>query len=334
MIRRKRSVEQSVGMIFSTHPLHPEVTRALQALGAFRVASAPTPQAISDESAGAEIIVVRAPVPPGVTRREAGLKALIRHGAGLDMIPLDEATAAGVLVANVPGANALTVAEHVIWTAMALLRRFPQVDRDLRSTGWAAGRAHSDHGVELSGRTLGILGMGNIGKALANIAAKGFGMPVLCHTRSGTAHDGATPVSLSDLQRRSDILVLCAPLTPQTKGMINASALARMKPGAILINVARGPLVDEVALIAALTSGHLSGAAIDVFDTQPLPPDHPLFALPNVILTPHMAGITEESMLRMGQGVVAEVLRVAAGELPRNLVNPDAVDHYRKRFPT
>ena len=320
-------------MIFSTHPLHPEVTQALQALGRFRVASAPVSQAIVAESAGAEIIVVRAPIPPEIITREAGLRALIRHGAGLDMIPLAEATAAGVLVANVPGANAVTVAEHVIWTAAALLRRYPQVNHDLRAGSWAAGRAHSDHGREISGKVLGVLGMGHIGQALARIAGHGFGMPVLCHTRSGTAPDGGRSVSFADLLAQSDILVLCAPLTDQTRGMVDAAALARMKPGAILVNVARGPLVEEAALIAALASGHLGGAALDVFDTQPLPPDHPLLALPNVILTPHMAGITEESMLRMGQGVVAEAQRVVAGDLPRNLVNPGAVGLYRRRFP-
>lgn len=320
-------------MIFSTHPLHPEVTQALQALGPFRVASAPVPQAIVAESGGAKIIVVRAPIPPEIIGREAGLRALIRHGAGLDMIPVAEATVAGVLVANVPGANALTVAEHVIWTAAALLRRYPQVNRDLRAGGWAAGRAHSDHGCEISGKVLGILGMGSIGRALARIAVHGFGMPVLCHTRSGAAPEGGQSVSFADLLAQSDILALCAPLTDQTRGMVDAAALARMKPGAILVNVARGPLVDEAALIAALASGHLGGAAIDVFDTQPLPPDHPFLALPNVILTPHMAGITTESMLRMGQGVVAEAQRVVAGDLPRNLVNPEAVGLYRRRFP-
>jgi D-3-phosphoglycerate dehydrogenase / 2-oxoglutarate reductase len=320
-------------MIFSTHPLHPEVTQALQALGPYRIASAPTPQAIGQECAGAEIVVVRAPVPAGLATREVGLRALIRHGAGLDMIDVDEATAAGVLVANVPGANAVTVAEHVIWTAMALLRRHPQVDRDLRAFGWAAGRAHADHGRELTGRTLGVLGMGNVGKSLTRIALHGFAMQVLCHSRSGTAPDGVTPVALPELLMRSDVLALCAPLTPQTRGILDAAALAQMKPGAILVNVARGPLVDEAALIAALASGNLGGAAIDVFDTQPLPPDHPFLALPNVILTPHMAGITEESMLRMGQGVVAEAQRVVAGDLPRNLVNPGAVELYRRRFP-
>lgn len=320
-------------MIFSTHPLHPEVTADLQALGTVCFASAPTAQAISAESAGAELIVVRAPIPLGVAARETGLRALIRHGAGLDMINLDEATAAGVLVANVPGANALTVAEHVIWTAMALLRRNPQVTRDLHSAGWAAARAHADHGRELSGRRLGILGFGNIGRTLARIARHGFGMPVIVHTRSGSAEEGVSAVSFADLLAHSDILALCAPLTDETRGIINAAALARMKPGAVLINVARGPLVDEQALVAALASGHLGGAALDVFDTQPLPADHPFLALPNLILTPHMAGITEESMLRMGQGVVAEARRVLAGGLPANLVNPAAVALYQSRFP-
>jgi D-3-phosphoglycerate dehydrogenase len=319
-------------MIFSTHPLHPAVTLGLQALGPYRVASTPTLAAILAESAGATIIVVRAPVPPSVVARETGLRALLRHGAGLDMIPIDEATAVGVLVANVPGVNAVTVAEHAVWTAMSLLRRHPQVNADLRGAGWAAGRAHADHGRELSGKTMGILGMGHVGQALARIAMHGFAMPVICHTRSGTAPEGGTPVSLADLLEQSDVLALCAPLTPQTRGMLDAAALARMKPGAILVNVARGPLVDEAALIAALASGHLGGAAIDVFDTQPLPPDHPFLALPNVILTPHMAGITEESMLRMGQGVLAAARRVMAGELPANLVNPGAVDLYRRRF--
>ncbi|MEO8242990.1 MAG: NAD(P)-dependent oxidoreductase [bacterium] len=320
-------------MIFSTHPLHPEVTAALRVLGEYRVATSPTAQDITSGSVGAEIIVVRAPIPSGIVPQAPNLRALIRHGAGLDMINVAEATQAGVLVANVPGANALTVAEHVIWTAIALLRRFPKVNGDLRAKGWAAARSNADHGRELSGKTLGVLGMGNVGQALAKIAVHGFGMPVLCHSPSGTAPEGVVPAGLPDLLAKADVLALCAPLTPRTLGLIDAPALARMKPGAVLINVARGPLVDEAALIGALTSGHLGGAAIDVFDAQPLPPDHPFMALPNVILTPHMAGVTEESMLRMGQGVVAEAQRVMAGGLPCNLVNPEAVDLYRQRFP-
>lgn len=320
-------------MIFSTHPLHPDVMADLRALGTLRVASAPTAQAITAESEGAEVIVVRAPIPLGIATREAGLRAMIRHGAGLDMIDLDEATLAGVLVANVPGVNALTVAEHVIWSSMALLRRYPQVNGDLHGAGWAAARAHSDHGRDLSGRTLGIFGLGNIGKALARIARQGFRMPVIARTRSGVFAEGVECVSFEELLERSDILVLCAPLTDQTRGMMNAEALRRMKPDAILVNVARGPLVDEQALLAALTSGRLGGAVLDVFDAQPLPADHPFLALQNVILTPHMAGITEDSMLRMGQGVVAEARRILTGELPINLANPEVAASYRSRFP-
>lgn len=319
--------------IFSTHPLHPAVTEALSGIGAYRVASAPTPEAIVAESGGAEIIVVRAPIPVAVIERETSLRALVRHGAGLDMIPVEAATQAGVLVANVPGVNALTVAEHVIWTAMALLKRYPEVNADLRQHGWAAGRAHSDHGRELSHRTIGIVGMGNVGRNVARIARHGFAMDVVCHTRSaGQVPDGVRVLSLEQLLAAADIVVLCCPLTEQTRGMIDADALQRMRPGALLINVARGPVVVEKALIEALETGHLGGAAIDVFDTQPLPPGHRLLALRNVILTPHMAGITEESMLRMGQGVVAETRRIAVGELPEQLVNPEAVPRYRQRF--
>jgi D-3-phosphoglycerate dehydrogenase len=320
-------------MIFSTHPLHPEVMEALRGLGDFRIASAPTAPAITAECAGAGIIIVRAPVPTGIATREAGLRAMVRHGAGLDMIDIDEATAAGVLVANVPGANAVTVAEHAIWTAMALLRLNPLVARDFRAVGWAAARKHAERGRELSGRTLGILGLGSVGRALAGIAVSGFGMRVIAHTRSGSTADGVAAVSLAELLARAEILVLCAPLTPETRGLIGAAALASMQPGAILINVARGPLVDESALVDALSSSRLGGAALDVFETQPLPPEHPLMSLPNVILTPHMAGITEESMLRMGQGVLAEVRRVLAGKLPQNLVNPEVVSRFRARFP-
>lgn len=320
--------------IFSTHPLHPQVTADLQALGTWRQASAPTASAIIDECAGAELIVVRAPIPTEVLARAPGLRALIRHGAGLDMIPVPEATAAGVLVANVPGANALTVAEHAIWSAMALLRRHPQVNADLRAKGWAAGRAHSDHGRELSGRTIGIFGMGNIGREIARIARNGFGMTVACHTRSATSvPEGVALMGVQDLLAASDIVVLCAPLSDATRGILNAATIAHMRPGAILINVARGPLVDEAALANALSSGHLGGAALDVFTTQPLPADHPFLSLPNVILTPHMAGITEESMLRMGQGVVDEARRIVAGGLPKSLCNPQVLPLYHRRFP-
>lgn len=320
-------------MIFSTHPLHPAVTTELRRLGTLVIASEPSPEAIVRESAGASIIVVRAPVPAEIFAREKGLKAAVRHGAGLDMIPVEAATRAGILVANVPGVNAPTVAEHCIWSALALLRRYPAVSADLRSNGWATARAHSDHGRELSGRTLGIVGMGNVGNALFRIAHHGFGMKVLAVTsRPEALPEGAEAVELSDMLARSDVVVLCCPLTDKTRGMIGAGQLALMQPGAILVNVARGPVVDEAALVEALSSGAIGGAALDVFERQPLPADHPFLSMRNVVLTPHMAGITEESMLRMGQGVVVETRRILAGEKPLSFCNPDAWEAYQARF--
>jgi D-3-phosphoglycerate dehydrogenase len=140
-------------------------------------------------------------------------------------------------------------------------------------------------------------------------------------------------VTFDDLLAESDIVVLACPLTSETRGMIGAPQLAMLKRNALLINVSRGPVVVEADLIAALDSGHLGGAALDVFSTQPLPPDHPFFGFKNVILTPHLAGITEEAMERMGTVVAQETIRILAGSLPVNLINPEAVDAYRQRFP-
>ena len=320
--------------MFSTHPLHPDAEAALRAAADYRVASSPTAAAIMAEGSGADVLVVRAPIPPAYFTAAPHLRAAVRHGAGLDMIPMEDATAAGVLVANVPGANAATVAEHAIFAAIALLRRFRQVDAALRGQGWEAGRAFADHGRELGGAVMGIVGMGQIGQALARIAAQGFGMRVLTHTRRAEAVPaGVAAVTLDVLLSQADVLVLCCPLTGATRGLLSAARIAAMKPGAVLVNVARGPVVDEAALIAALLSGHLGGAALDVFAHQPLAADHALFALPNVILTPHMAGITADSMDRIGQVTVAEVLRVLAGGLPVNLCNPGAVPRHWARFP-
>ncbi len=320
--------------IFSTHTLHPEVTEALSAMGELVIADEPTAAAISAGAAGASIIVVRAPIPPEVFGRESTLRAAVRHGAGLDMIPMQEATDAGVLVANVPGVNARTVAEHVIWSSIALLRRYPMVSADLRESGWAKARAHSDHGCELSSRTMGIVGMGNVGRQLASIAMAGFGMKVLAVTgHPQSLPEGAQALPLRDMLVASDVVVLCCPLNERTRGLIGRDELAAMRSDAVLVNVARGPVVDEAALVDALRTGAIAGAALDVFETQPLPAGHPLLGIPNVILTPHMAGITEESMLRMGQGVVRETRAILSGERPPNLCNPEVWDLYRSRFP-
>ena len=320
--------------IFSTHPLHPRAVDMLAPAGQLAIASAVDPETLLREGSDADIIIVRAPLPLGLFAAPTRLRAAVRHGAGLDMIPLDAATQAGVLVANVPAVNAPTVAEHVIMVTLALLRRFRHVDRDLRVKGWLDAREHSDMGHDLGGRTVGIVGMGSVGKALFRMVRHGFGLDVVVSTRSpGSVPEGARAVDLETLFSAADVIVLCCPLTPETRGLVSRELIARMKPDALLINVARGAVVDEEALVEALRAGRIGGAALDVFTTQPLPSDHPLLSLDNVILTPHMAGITEESMMRMGVGAAQEVLRILDGGLPVNFRNPEVEERYRSRFP-
>ena len=320
-------------VIFSTHGLHPAAVEALNGHGELRVATALDPATLIAESRDAAAIIVRANLPEAIFEDAPMLRAAVRHGAGLDMIPMEAATRAGVLVANVPAVNARSVAEHVFFVAMALLRRFRMMDRDLRGKGWLAGRDHAERTSELSGRAIGIVGYGAVGRQVHAIAANGVGLPVLVSSRSRPADlGGAAFVPVDELVTRADIVVLCCPLTPETRGLIDARRLGLMKPGALLVNVARGPVIDDPALIEALRAGRIGGAALDVFATQPLPPDHPYFSFDNVVVTPHMAGITEESMMRMGAGAAAEVVRILSGQLPVNLRNPEAVPAYRSRF--
>ncbi|MCT7377069.1 hydroxyacid dehydrogenase [Chelativorans salis] len=320
-------------IILSTNALHPRAEAMLAEAGELRIASNAKPETLLEEGREADVVIVRAPLPAPLFSAAPRLRAAIRHGAGLDMIPVEAATAAGVLVANVPGVNARAVAEHVFLVTLALLRRFRPMDCDLRDAGWSAGRAHADNGAELAGRTMGIVGMGNVGRAVFRIA-RGFGLDVLANTRKpATLPEGALAASLDQLAEKSDIVVLCCPLTPETRGLIGRERLARMKPSALLVNVSRGPVIDEQALIAALGEGRIAGAALDVFDVHPLSADHPYFTFDNVVLTPHAAGITDESMMRMGTGAAEEAIRVLNGQLPENLCNPEAVERYRKRFP-
>jgi D-3-phosphoglycerate dehydrogenase / 2-oxoglutarate reductase len=320
--------------ILSTHPLHPRATKMLAGAGRLVVASALDANTLTAEASDADIVIVRAPLPPALFEGATSLRAAIRHGAGLDMIPVEAATAAGVLVANVPAVNARSVAEHVMFAALALLRRFRMMDRDLRAKGWLAGRDHANSASELAGKTIGIVGLGAVGQAVGYIAGHGFDLNVVATTRSmRPAPDRVGFLSIDALVEQSDIIVLCCPLTPETRGLISRERIARMKPHALLINVSRGPVVDDDALIDALRKGSIGGAALDVFATQPLPSDHPYFGFDNVIVTPHLAGITEESMMRMGVGAASEALLVLANKLPVNLRNPEVAAHYRRRFP-
>ncbi|WP_292661990.1 NAD(P)-dependent oxidoreductase, partial [Mesorhizobium sp.] len=224
------------------------------------VASAIDPATLAAEAKDADIVIVRAPLPPQLFDGAKLLRAAIRHGAGLDMIPMEAAAAAGVLVANVPAVNARSVAEHVMFAALALLRNFRVVDRDLRTKGWLAGREHANSNSELAGKTIGIVGLGAVGQAVGHIAAHGFDLKVVATTRSmQPAPDKVGFLSIDALVEQSDIIVLCCPLTPETRGLINRERIARMKPHALLINVSRGPVIDDDALIEALQKRRIGG---------------------------------------------------------------------------
>jgi D-3-phosphoglycerate dehydrogenase len=249
------------------------------------------------------------------------------------MIPVDQASRHGVAVANVPAVNAVTVAEYALGQMLNLARQLPRIDSVLRATGWAAARQLSDNATDLGGKTLAVVGMGAIGHALARICGAGFGMRVLGVRRTPAADtEWIRHVPLQHALPEADYLVLACPLTEETRGLIGAAEFARMKPGARLVNVARGPVVDEAALVDALRSSRLAGAALDVFATQPLPAESPLRALPNVLLSPHLAGMTLESTRRMSEGVLAQLLAMMRGELPQNLCNGEARDAILARW--
>jgi D-3-phosphoglycerate dehydrogenase len=323
-----------MAVIYSTHALHPRASEMLAGAGELSIASALDPGTLEREGRRADIVIVRAPLPPTLFAEAPGLRAAIRHGAGLDMIPVEAATDAGVLVANVPAVNARSVAEHVFFVVMALLRRFRMMDRDLRATGWLAGRDHSERTQELAGRTLGVIGFGNVGKAVTEIGRQGFGLDVIANSRNPKSlPEDVRFATVDELVAEADIVVLSCPLTPLTAGLLSRDRIRRMRPGSILVNVSRGAVVDDGALIEALREGRIGGAALDVFVTQPLPTGHPYLSFDNVIVTPHMAGITEQSMMRMGLGAAEETLRVLANRLPINLRNPEVLERYRQRFP-
>ena len=321
--------------ILLTQAIHPAAQAQLAELGEVRVAADTSPDTLCRDASGCSVVVVRAPLPEDIFDVAPSLVGAVRHGAGVDMIPVEAATARGVLVANVPGVNAHTVAEHVVWSLLHLARRRSSMLARLHAgaAGWAAARALAEIGFELPGRTVGLIGFGHVGQAIARVCTSALAMRVLVHSRSGPRPGAPTAehVALGTLLARSDFVVLACPLTDQTRGLIGAAELAAMRPGACLINVARGPVVQEAALIDALRAGRLAGAALDVFDVQPLPEDHPYRQMEQVLLTPHVAGITEDSMRRMGSGVALAVEHLLQGELPPNCINPQAEPMFRLR---
>ncbi|WP_144630318.1 hydroxyacid dehydrogenase [Bordetella genomosp. 13] len=260
--------------------------------------------------ADALIVRNRTQVDAAVLAAAPRLRAVGRLGVGLDNIDLPGCSARDIQVLPATGANARAVAEYVIGTLLSLLRGAYAHSADVASGKWP--RNALSNGLEAEHRTLGIVGFGGIGRLTARLA-QGLDMKVVAHDpmladdAAAWQETGVRPLPLDALLAESDAVTLHLPLTPQTSGLFDAARLARMKPGAILINTARGGIVDEAALGAALRSGALRGAAIDVFDQEPLPGGGPLADAPNVVLTPHIAGLTQEANVRVSTLVAQRV---------------------------
>ncbi len=247
------------------------------------------------------------------------LRLVHKLGAGVNTIDVDAATRLGIAVANMPGANAPSVAEGTVLLMLAALRRLPALDRDTRlGKGWPQDPELGETVRDIGSCVVGLIGYGNIAQRVETIVAS-MGAEVL-HT---STRDDGTPGwrSLPDLLAASDVVSLHLPLTEQTSGLLDRAALGVMKPGAVLVNTARGPIVDEDALVEALRDGRLGAAALDVFSVEPVAPDNPLLSLPNVVLTPHVTWYTADTMRRYLDEAVANCRRIRAGDNLANVVN-------------
>jgi len=249
------------------------------------------------------------------------LRGVIAYGVGYDHIDVAAATENGVYVANTPGVNSISVAEFALGMMIGIARRIPQLDKAVRTGKWLRWEML---GNELYGKKLGMVGFGRVGTHLGALA-RGLGMAVLVFdpyvAKEKAGELGVELLPLEPLLSRSDFIVICCALTDETRGLIDEKALSLLKPTSYLINVARGPIVDEKALIKALSDKRIAGAALDVFEKEPPDPKNPLLMFENAIVSSHVAGFSDESMKRLQLAVAEEAVRIVRGEVPTFLVN-------------
>ena len=297
------------------------------------------PSATEDEliAAGADADALCVSTREAVTRRVLenlpNTKVISRYGVGLDNVDLDAAAENNIVVTHYPGYCTSEVADHAMSMVLALNRRLVEQDRSLREGDWVkfgpATRTILKGTVPaLRELTLGIIGFGRIGQAVAE-RARPFGLKLIAadpyqDPAVMEAH-GVESVTLDTLLARADLITIHCPLTPETRGLINGAALAKMKPTAFLVNTARGPIIDLPALAAALANGKLAGAALDVVDPEPLPADSPFYKMDNVILTPHSAYYSERSVELVRRETLMEAIEVLRGRRPRTVANPDVL---------
>jgi D-3-phosphoglycerate dehydrogenase len=307
---------------------HPDGEALLAQHAEVVVASDATDDELRAAIRDAQAAIVRYParLRREVIREGRELLVIATSGRGTDSVDLEEATEQGVAVVNNPGLGRVPVSEHTLALILDLAKEVTRDDRRVRSgVGWED--RHESGRFELEGRTLGVIGLGSIGREVARKCRAAFAMRVLAYdpyvAPDEAAGLGVTLVpELDDLLRASDVVTCHPELTAETRGMIGEAALRQMRPGAILVNTSRGPVVDPAALAHALGQGWIRGAALDVFAVEPPGPDNPLYALDNLILTPHVAGLTAEARRELALSAAGQVLQVLRGERPPALVNP------------
>lgn len=283
----------------------------------------PDREGLGREVADADVLWhVLEPVTAAVIAGARRLRLIQKIGVGVNTIDLEAARARGIGVANLPGTNTQAVVEMTLGLMLAALRRLPMLDAATRAgQGWSLDRSLFDGMGEIAGRTVGLVGWGAVARRLAPVLVA-LGASVIYTARRPATDTIAAWRSLDDLLAIADIVSLHVPLTPETAGMLDAAALARMKPGAVLVNTARGGLVDEDALAAALRAGRLRAVALDVFATEPLPSGHPLLGQDAVVATPHVAWLTPETLERSLGVAIENCRRLRAGEPLLHVVVP------------
>jgi D-3-phosphoglycerate dehydrogenase / 2-oxoglutarate reductase len=286
-----------------------------------------TPEALLSEIGEYEGLVIRSgtKVTAQVIESAKRLKVIGRAGSGLDNVDIPAATKRGIVVMNTPGGNTLTTAEHTLSLMLALSRMIPQATASMKAGKWEKSKFM---GIELYNKTLGIVGFGQIGTYLARLA-QGLNMNVLAYdpflSTETAMKSGVEVVDLQDLYRRSDFITVHTPLTPETKHLINADAIKQMKDGVRIINAARGGIIKESDLVDALKSGKVAGAALDVFEEEPVGPNHLLVGLPNVIATPHIGAATNEAQENVALAVAEQIADFLVRGVIRHAVNIPSV---------
>jgi D-3-phosphoglycerate dehydrogenase len=283
-----------------------------------------------------EIVVVEADfIFREVFEKGEKLKLIAACRGNVTQVDIDAATEHGVLVVNTPARNATAVAELTVGLMLALIRKVPAAHQMVSTGKWIDPTAcySSFRGTELTGKTIGIVGFGAIGQQVAKMLSA-FETSILVYdpyiNPDVINKLGSLPQELDDLIKQSDIITLHCPVLTDTVGLMNAQRIALMKPTSYLVNTAGAAIVDQDAVVKSLKEGHIAGAAFDVYETWPVQPDNPLLKLDNVILTPHMGGATDETILRYSRMIAEDIERFIRGERPKNLLNPQAWDKFAK----